>query len=68
MRATYEYYASMRTKQVVITLKNEAQAKTLKRQARKWAKELEEAAGVHITQPVSAYVRHLIEMDGRKRK
>jgi len=52
----------------MITLRGETQRKVLKAQAKAWAKDVERDAGMHISQPVSAYVRWLIEQDGKRRK
>jgi len=57
-----------RFRQVMVTLKDEAQKRALKAQARAWADDVEQKTGVHLSQPVSAYVRWLIEQDGKRRK
>ena len=38
----------------------------LERQARRWARKVEQATGTRMTQPLSAYVRYLIGQDASK--
>ena len=45
-----------------------ADPQALKRQARKWAKRVEETSGMQVSRPQSAYVRFLIDRDGRAKR
>ena len=45
-----------------------ADPQALKRQARKWAKQVEETSAVRVAQPQSAYVRYLIAKDAKAGK
>ena len=44
------------------------EAAKLKKQAEAWAKGVRAKTGLPVAQPISAYVRHLVNQDGKRRK
>jgi hypothetical protein len=55
-------------KRISVTLRDEAQHKRLKKLATRWAAQVEEETGLHIPQPVSKYLQHLIEHEAREQR